>query len=425
MSKDKDKKKKLTLEEKISTYKARKPSKLLAAVYNPYFKRKIWKKSNAQVTHHFDYKTLKAPFLVMSNHPSFVDHFFAAISLRPKHNLTYIVNRYFFHNRGLSFLLKRIGSIPKKIHQSDIGAMKKMMGVIKQGRSIYVAPEGVQSMNGQSMGIIPSVTKLIKLLKVPVVTVKIDGSFLTRARWRFDKKPYKGRVDINVKLLLTQEDIKNKSEDELFLALDQELAYNDFEWALKNEIEFGAGKDKALNVDYGIYLCPRCKQEFRIEAKDDVVRCLDCGNGARLDKYYQNVALSEDCIVPKDLGEWYNLQRAQLKEQYEREELLIEDVAELKMFNKSGYKEIIVGKGNIRLDGDGFKYSAISGEDINLDIALDNLPNLAITPNQRFYLYHEDIYYSFVPSNTKSVVKWSAAVEQMLLAHPTKKGIRE
>jgi len=409
-----DKKKKLTLEEKITGYKPRKPMRLLAAVYNPYFKRKIWKRSNTHVTHHIDPKDLKPPFLVMSNHPSFVDHFFAAISLYPAHNLTYIVNRYFFHKRGLAFLLKRIGSIPKKIHQSDINAMKKMMKVIREGRSMYVAPEGVQSMNGQSTGIIPSITKLMKLLKVPVVTVKINGAFLTRARWRFDKKPYKGRVDVSVKLLFNENDIKDKSEDELFKILDEELAYNDFAWVLENKMEFGAGKDKALNVDYGIYLCPRCKSEFRIEAKDNIVKCLDCGNGASIDKYYQNVPLDEGCEVPKDLGEWYELQRAELRGAAEKGELVLEDTAELKMFNKSGYKELVVGKGRIRLDKEGFRYESTEGKDVNLDIPIMMLPNLAITPNQRFYLYHDEIYYSFVPSNTKSVVKWSAAVEQML-----------
>ncbi|MCL2556501.1 MAG: 1-acyl-sn-glycerol-3-phosphate acyltransferase [Firmicutes bacterium] len=407
------KKKKLTLEEKITGYKPRKPSKLLAAVYMPYFKRKIWKRSNANVTHHFDYKNLKPPFLVMSNHPSFVDHFFAAISLRPPHNLTYVVNRYFYHKRAFNILLRGIGSVPKKIHQSDIGAMKKMYKVVKDGRPIYIAPEGVQSINGQSMGIIPSVTKLIKLLKIPVVTVKIDGAFLTRARWRFDKKPFKGRVDVNVKLLFNENDAVQKTDEELLSEIETELAYNDFEWVAKNKIEF-KGKDLALNVDYGIYLCPRCGSEFKIEAKDNAVRCLECGNGANINKYYQLEAFDENCVVPKDLGEWHNKQRAVLYDLAAAEELVLEDEVRLKMFNKNGFKEIVVGKGNAKIDKEGFKYNWSEGKEVNLNIPIRNLPNLAFTPNQRFYLYHDDIFYSFVPSNTKSAVKWSTAVEQML-----------
>jgi len=409
-----------TFDEKLNARKIKRPSRFLYKTLFPYMNRKIMKKCNAQI--HYEIRTcadeLKTPFLVLANHPSRRDPFYVAISMLP-HRLTPLANRHFFHKRITGFLMKKMGAIPKRVYQSDTYALKEMLRAAKAGWPLMISPEGMNSYSGESMGIMPSIVKLVKHLKLPVVGVKIEGGFLTLAKWRQTEKPRIGRVDITVKQLFQSNDLSAMSDNEILEHISKELYYDDFEWSSQNQIEWRGG-NLARNVEHAIYLCPRCESEFAIKTHGDTIECGNCGNGAVINKYYEIVPFDETCVIPKSISKWYNLQRDNLRNSIQDDDFALQDNVKLVMFNKKGYKEKVVGEGILTLTNKTLTYRHTKGESITLDIACTDLQGVVLKYNKGIYLYHQDTYYCFHLDKGNTSVKWAIAAEQICKVYSEK-----
>jgi 1-acyl-sn-glycerol-3-phosphate acyltransferase len=400
---------KKTKEEKISEMKIRKPSRLIYKIFLPILRRRVFNKHNAKVVYETDIKNINGPFLVFCNHPTRQDYVYFCIAMLP-HRLHVVVNRYFFHDKLLGPLLARAGAIPKKLYQSDFFAMREILKVLKDGRPIGLTPEGINSVNGESMGIIPATSKLVKHLKVPVIGIVINGAFLTRAKWRQKEPPRVSRVEITVKEMLTKEQVEQLDSDAILRVLEKGLYYDDFAWAEENKVEYKPG-DLASKVDYAIFKCPRCKSEFNIKAEGDRLECAECGNGANINKYYQLEPFDDACVIPKSIGKWYDYQREVLFEETAQDGFKMRSEVVLKMLKKG--KEVPVGEGKLTLTRSGLLYESVSGKEARLVIPRMQLPAVALNYNDSIELYFDEIFYLFAMKESVTAVKWAIAIEQI------------
>ena len=119
-------------------------------------------------------KKLKSPYLLLSNHIGFWDPFIVGHFLpRFTH---FVSSDAAFKARVAGFFLPRLGTIPKKKNLRDTKVIRDMDAVITQGENVGLFPEAVRNWAGLSLPIDPSIAKLIKFLKAPVVVASMKGN---------------------------------------------------------------------------------------------------------------------------------------------------------------------------------------------------------------------------------------------------------
>ncbi|MCL2862240.1 MAG: 1-acyl-sn-glycerol-3-phosphate acyltransferase [Firmicutes bacterium] len=422
---------KQTLERKLDKYIVKKPKKWAhwLLIFIVFWRLK--RKHNLKIDYQLDMRKEKEQFLLLSNHPSRLDPFYTCRAIQPK-MLNMFANRYFFHWCIPGYLLKQVGGIPTKLYQADVGALKNFYRSVEKGRNVGIMIEGINSVNGEYMGMAQGTAKLVKKIGLPIISHRIDGAFLTNAKWR-KGEIRKGKVVLTARKLISKEDLAKLSVEEVEDLLNKEFYFDDFKWSKENNIEWKGG-DLATNINYALYFCPKCKSEFEIVSHDNKIYCPKCGNGASINKDYSISPLNEDDIIPESISKWYNLQREDvfIKLKLMNEEVgnkgnedckishqLIESV-QLFMWNKSGRKEVCVGEGTLTLDKDYLSYISEKGHEVSLQIPLKNVPAVPLNYNEGIEIFHGEHYLFKFKDNPLHSTKWAIIIEQNFkLIHAT------
>jgi len=406
-------KQKKTLDEKLNTFKTRKPSEWLYSLIIPFYRRNYIKSKNVQFIYKYDVKSLKPPFLVLSSHPSRWDYAYVIFSMFP-YKMNIIINRWYFQNRLLYPLLRLIGGIPKKLFSAELNPMKNIMNVIKNKGIIKLFPEGINTIYGASNPVIPAIAGLIKKLKIPVVSVQINGAFLTMPKWNYEAK-HTGIVETNVDLLFTPEQIEQKTSEELLSDLNNKLAYNDYKWARENKIVFKA-ENRTRGLNHLLYICPNCKSQFKMAAEDNKIWCTECGNGAFLDNSFQLNKIKDTDSLPLDIAEWFKIQESILSGEVILEDFEIQEECTVKTFDKNGYKlytkyegYAVINKYGLRFTGKDIKTT----EQVNFFCERAKLPMISNTLNKSFDFYLNNNYYEFILKDGIKAVKCSMAIHEI------------
>lgn len=117
----------------------------------------------------------KGPFLLLSNHQSFIDPLFCGIRIpRP---MCYMARDSLFTNWFFGRVLRSVDAIPIKQDQADISAIRKIIEKLKAGCGVCLFPEGTRSSDGKIAAIKPGVGFLSRRSNAPIVPVVIDGAF--------------------------------------------------------------------------------------------------------------------------------------------------------------------------------------------------------------------------------------------------------
>ena len=118
---------------------------------------------------------LKPPYMLLSNHMHFIDFKLTALATFP-HRVNNVVSIDGYYRRPP--LMELIGSIGTRKYIMDLHLIKSINKVLKRGDILCMYPEaryspcGIQSYLPESLG------KLVKMNKVPVVTVLQRGNHL-------------------------------------------------------------------------------------------------------------------------------------------------------------------------------------------------------------------------------------------------------
>ncbi len=188
------------------TRKIKKPNALLARVVRFVFKR-MCKSRNVEFVYTEEYLKMKnQQAIYLCQHKSSLDYIylFAGIKTLNAHVLCGYQNIF---NKSLYGPLKHLGVISKMLYQPDVQATKQMFQAIKNGGSIIVFPEGIQSTSGSTHPINPATEGFIKKAALPVVLVRSQGSYFARTRYSTDVK--KGKITVTFDKIFDGEDFKN------------------------------------------------------------------------------------------------------------------------------------------------------------------------------------------------------------------------
>ena len=242
-------------------------------------------------------KKIKPPFVVVANHAGFVDVGGLVVSLYPNCanfviSVTQIVQ--------WPSLIKSMGVLPKKQFTVDTSLIRDIKYVLSKKRPVAIYPEAKLSVVGTPNIIKPAIAKLIKMLKVPLVTVRFNGSYLHKPRWAKSKRKVPVKMDVNV--AVTAEEVDTITAQEIHERIVRNLAYDDYAYQLENNIEIDV-PDLVEGLENVLYKCPECQVEYAMCAHGHTLTCSKCGHSVTQNKLGQLVGGKFDKVT-----DWYQWQ---------------------------------------------------------------------------------------------------------------------
>lgn len=358
-----------------------------------------------------NYNPPKGPFVVISNHVSFMDFLLAMLTVYPRRLNAVAAQKFYLYN-PLNKLLPVMGCIPKNLFDPDIRSIIGIKTVLKRGGRILLFPEGRCTVHGSYMGMHKTTGKLIKNLGIPVVSCYIEGSYICMPFWR--KNLRFGQEKVTLANLFTIEDTHNMSSDEINAAIDRSLSGINVANPSKPSKPFRTFKSRRLieGLQNIIYYCPKCGREFTLETKGNNIYCTACGNTAKIDCYAKLIASDKNSVIPANIQDWYRdqcLYEMQfLKEDMEPVRLKV--TVRMPLREGRGIEEC--GRGTLWLDPKGWHYDGgLTGENVNLFFPIDTVPAMPFDPNDNFQIYSDGKFYSFTPEDARSCAKYATIGE--------------
>ena len=266
---------------------------------------------------------LKPPYMMLSNHMYFIDFELTAMGTLP-HRVNNVVSIDGYYRRP--WLLTLIGGICTRKFTRDMHLIKSINRVFKKGDILSMYPEARYSPCGITSYMPESLGKLIKLNKVPVVAVVHHGNHLHSPFWNFRKKR-KVPLHTTMTQILTTEQIKSMSVDEINEAIKNALEYDDYRYQKENGILIKE-PFRAEGLHKVLYQCPHCLAESKMDSKGSELFCTACGKRWNWNEDGSLVALDGETEF-SHIPDWFRWERTQVEKQIENGEYSFSDEAEV------------------------------------------------------------------------------------------------
>jgi hypothetical protein len=201
--------------------------------------------------------------------------------------------------------------------------------------------------------------------------------------------------------------------------LDRELAHDDYIWNKQARAKFGTPGKTAKNLHDLLYLCPKCGALYTMRSEKDTITCEVCGNGARINEYYDLIPLDDTCVIPETISHWYALERERAKQEVKGEGFIYTEHVKLGVLPKykrlkDGATSIIAGEGTLSLSREGLKYDGTKdGKPFCFTLSTDAVPTFGMcTDISRFYTFYRSEFYEFYPERNDTM-RWFHLTEEM------------
>ncbi len=252
----------------------------------------------------------KEPALILMNHSSFIDLKIASALLFPRRYNIVMTSDGFV---GKNLLMRLIGCIPTQKFVGDSVLVRDILHSVKKNKtSILLYPEASYSFDGTATTLPESLGKLVKKLGIPVVMIKTFGAFAYDPLYN-GLQIRKTKISATSKYLLSAEDTKEKSFEEINEIIKCEFSFDNFKWQQENGVKI-TEDFRADFLNRVLYKCPNCNAEGQTEGKGITLSCKNCG------KVYE---LTEDGFMKATVGkteiphipDWYKWEREKVREE--------------------------------------------------------------------------------------------------------------
>ncbi len=352
------------------------------------------------------------PCLYLMNHSSFIDLKIVSHILYPKPFNIICTSDGFV---GKNWLMRNLGCVPTKKFITDSVLVRDMVYCAKKlNTSILIYPEASYSFDGTATTLPDSLGKCLKMLQIPVVMIKTYGAFSRDPLYNCLQRR-KVKVSATMEYILSPEDIKNKSVDELNEILKEQFTFDGFRWQQENEIKI-TEKFRADGLNRVLYKCPHCLSEGKMKGEGVHIVCDQCGAQYHLDELG---FLKAENVEAKfnHVPDWYNWERQCVKEELQNGTYNLETKVDIMMLvdTKCVYK---VGSGILTHTLNGF---TLKGCDGKLDFSAP--PSASYSLYSDYFWYEigdvicigdsKALYYCFPKYKTDIVAKTRLAAEEL------------
>ncbi|MBQ2272603.1 MAG: 1-acyl-sn-glycerol-3-phosphate acyltransferase [Clostridia bacterium] len=298
----------------------------------------------------------KGPWLILMNHSSFIDLKIASRILYPKPFFIVCTSDGFV---GKDWLMRRIGCIPTQKFVSDLTLIRDMLHAVKKEKTgVLMYPEAGYTLDGTATPLPRKLGVLLKKLDVPVVSIITEGAFARDPLYNC-LQLRKVKVSARVECLLTQEEIREKTVQELDDCLDRVFTFDNFAWQAQNKVAVNE-PFRADGLHRILYRCPKCGAEGSMEGKGIHLTCHACGKQYELTPYGQLHATEGETEFPH-IPDWFSWQREQVRCQILAGEYALDTDVDIGLIvdHKALY---MVGSGRLTHTPDGFTLTGCDGK---------------------------------------------------------------
>jgi 1-acyl-sn-glycerol-3-phosphate acyltransferase/DNA-directed RNA polymerase subunit RPC12/RpoP len=357
---------------------------------------------------HSAIKGIKPPFFVVAGHTSWLDFCTVSIALFPR-RMNYIGAYNFFRDPVLKFLLGLMGVIPKNQFTRDDQAILKTKYAISCNRIVAIFPHGCLSNEGRPGGFAaPSIAKLIKTFKIPVVAVQINGGYLTRPRWT--KRTRRGRMDATVTRLFTSEELSTLSADVIYNRLIDAITFDDYRWQRKHNVTF-RGSHLAEGAEYVLYKCPKCNTEFSLRSSGNKLFCLGCDYEAIVNSKLFFEPGKNNSLVYDGFDNWYDFQQESLLNEIHDPDFRITTATSLQWNEPGKYGYQDMGHGTLSLTREAVIYEGEVFEKTDkLYFDMKDILMVPFAAGEYFEIANGSDIRRFVLDDVRMMMKWVLAI---------------
>ena len=399
--------------------KIKRPNKFLAGIVQRAF-RLVCKQHNVEFVYDEDFLPMqRQQMLVLCQHRSRMDYIYVYAGL--KHTGYNALCGYQNVFQPVIYtLFKHLGVIAKMLYQPDGHATLQLMRAAKQGSSLVVFPEGIQSTSGSTHPINPATIKLLQKLKLPVTLVTLKGAYFTRPRYSADIK--KGKITAHFSKLFDSEDFDRYSKDELYSRLLEAFTYDEFAEHSGCEVAFRGKKPNIDGLDNIIYKCPQCRKEHQLLIEGDTMRCAACGFAVSMDEYYRLVPVEGELPFTNH-DQWYKWQRKEVADEVVSDDFTMSAKVQIGRINtqklNSNFSLQYYGEGVLTMTNRGLTYrGTCDGEETELFFQAKQVYSLSMSLQYDMDLYYDGKHYNFkLLENHKHMAKWMLAAEEVHNLH--------
>ena len=322
-------------------------------------------------------KGLKKPYIVLSNHASFIDFQVNVKATFPNRSHWVISIEEFI---GREWLFRAIGGIPKRKFTQGSVMVKHILTALRKNKKIVtIYPEARFSLAGINEDIGKALGKLVKMADVPVVVLNQNGNFLRSPQW--NKRPYrKVPLEATFTCVANLEEVRTLSADEIQERIEKAFVYDDYKWQLDNKIEIKS-KKRAHNLHKILYQCPVCKKEFVMNSKDTKIWCEHCNKEWEMDYYGQLHCLNGEETFTH-VPDWYRWERENVKQEVLSGKYYFEDEARIDELVSSKIGFETVGQVKMVHDYNGITLSCDTpGHEFHLNKPIESMASVHIEYN--------------------------------------------
>lgn len=382
---------------------------LMRAVSAPDLKKANFKSTKIDM----DRLGKKESALFLMNHSSFIDLEIVPALLYPRPFNIVATSDAFI---GKDLLMRLIGCIPTHKFVADSILVRDMLHTVKKLKSsIVLFPEAGYSIDGCATVLPDTVSKLIKMLGVPVVMITTYGAF---ARDPLYNNLQKRAVSVSAteKFLLSKEEIAEMTVEEIGEVVAREFSFDNFEWQKENRVKIG----EDFRADYlnrVLYKCPACLAEGKTVGEGCELRCEACGKVYRLDEYGY-LAADEGRTDFDHIPDWYSWERLSVRAELLAGVYSLDIPVDICMTVAGHPKLYHVGEGRLRHSKDGFVLDGCDGK-----LHYEQKPLASYSLNSDFNWYeigdmisignNEHLYYCFPKEKGDIVAKARLATEEL------------
>lgn len=243
----------------------------------------------------------RQPCLILSNHQTTMDPFFVAKSFR--FPVYYMASDDLFNLKVSKLISFLVAPIPKSKSMRDLGAIKDVLRVLREGGAVGIFPEGNRTLSGRQWEMTDAIAKLAKVARVPVVLYNLHGGYGADPRWGACSRRASKFYGV-VREVLPQQEIAAMPTDELFRRIREALDVDDTVLGARF-----SSRRRAEFIERALYLCPVCGGRNTIVSHKTRFSCTQCGTIA---EYTETLRIAPPVAGYDTIYPWFEWERQEI-----------------------------------------------------------------------------------------------------------------